>query len=75
MGSGFFRDNADIGLSEQNPDFVEFLKWNKAQKTPLDLNSTIDVVKPIDPLKAEWDKATTVAQLKTVLTKKLGFDV
>ena len=37
--------------------YQEFLIWNKAQKTPLDLNSTIEVVKPVPPrnLVAEID--------------------
>jgi hypothetical protein len=35
-----------IPLCEGNSDFQDFLKWNSAQKTPLDLNSTIEVVKP-----------------------------
>lgn len=39
-------DNACIPLCKDNIDYQEFLKWNKAQETPLDLNSTIEPVKP-----------------------------
>lgn len=35
-----------ISICEENPKYQEFLIWNKAQPIPLDLNSTIEVVKP-----------------------------
>jgi hypothetical protein len=47
---------------------VEFLEWNSKQPTPLDLNSTIEVVKPeptrdlakeLDELKAQVTLNTT----------------
>jgi len=40
-------DGADIGLSEGNPDYRAFLDWNAIQATPLDLKSTVEVVKPV----------------------------
>lgn len=43
-------DNASIPLCEGNTDYQEFLIWNSKQKTPLDLNSTIEPVKP-EPVK------------------------
>ena len=42
-------DNASIPICAGNTDYQTFLVWNKAQKTPLDLNSTIPVVPPVPP--------------------------
>ena len=66
-----------FGLSEDNTDYQAFLKWNKAQKTPLDLKSTIEVVKPepvrdlakeIDVLKSQvatnTSKITAIEKVK-----------
>lgn len=39
-------DNAYIPIDAGNRDYQAFLKWNKAQKIPLDLNSTIEVTPP-----------------------------
>ena len=52
--------NMSIPLCEANTDYQGFLKWNKAQKTPLDLNSTIPVVPPIP----ERDLAKELDELK-----------
>ena len=70
-------DNASIPICEGNTDYQEFLKWNKAQKIPLDLNSTIEVVKPepvrdlakeIDVLKSQvatnTSKITAIEKVK-----------
>jgi hypothetical protein len=55
-------DSANISSNEENMDYQDFLKWNNAQPKPLDLNSTIEPVKPqpvrdlakeIDDLKAK----------------------
>lgn len=48
---GIIRHNVDgstsfLGLNEDNADYQAFFIWNKAQKTPLDLNSTIEPFKP-----------------------------
>jgi len=60
--SGVAIGNKYIPASTDNVDFQNFLEWNKAQKEPLDLNSTIEPVKPqpvrdfakeIDELKAK----------------------
>ena len=53
-------DNMSIPICEGNTDYQEFLKWNKVQKTPLDLNSTIEVVKP-EPVR---DLAKELDELK-----------
>lgn len=54
-----------IPISEDNPDYQEFIKWNAEQETPLDLKSTIPVIPPepsrdlaveIDALKAKIKK-------------------
>ena len=36
-------------LQAGNIDYLEFLEWNKEQKTPLDLKSTIPVIPPEKP--------------------------
>jgi len=61
-------DNANIGLSETNPDFREFLEWNKAQKTPLDLNSTIVPVKP-EPVRDLAGEITELRDRVAILEK------
>ncbi len=38
--------NTSFGLNEGNADFREFLAWNSKQSKPLNLESTIEVVKP-----------------------------
>ena len=72
-------DNAFIPLCETNTDYQEFLIWNKAQKTPLDLNSTIPVILPVpardfakelDVIKVDLAKTQTditTLQLKVVV--------
>uniref|UniRef100_A0A6H1ZRS5 Uncharacterized protein n=1 Tax=viral metagenome TaxID=1070528 RepID=A0A6H1ZRS5_9ZZZZ len=40
------RDNMSIPICEANSDYQAFLRWNAEQDTPLDLDSTIPVVKP-----------------------------
>ncbi len=70
-------DGAYIDLWESKPEYQAFLTWNKAQKTPLDLNSTIEPVKSADPLiaaKTEWAKATTTTQKLTVIAKVLKLE-
>lgn len=44
-------DNAFIPICEGNMDYQDFLKWNEAQPEDkqLDLNSTIEPVKPVPP--------------------------
>jgi len=54
-------DNAYIPLDERNMDYQDFLKWNSKQTTPLDLNSTIEPVKP-QPVR---DLAAEIDELKT----------
>jgi len=52
-----------------SPEFTAFLIWNKVQKTPLDLNSTIEVVRPVPP--RDLAKELTDLQLKvTALESK-----
>lgn len=41
-------DSASIPFCDGNIDYQDFLKWNKEQPIPLDLNSTIEIPKP-DP--------------------------
>jgi hypothetical protein len=57
-------DNACIPLCEDNTDYQEFLIWNKAQAIPLDLNSTIEVVKSV-PAR---DLAKEITDLKAIVT-------
>ncbi len=66
-------DGACIPICEGNMDYQEFLTWNQVQSKPLDLNSTIEVEKPIDP-KIEWRAATTQAQKISILAKKVGLE-
>ena len=42
---GLVKNGSSIPFSEMNPDYQEFLSWNKVQETPLDLNSTIETYK------------------------------
>ena len=72
-------DNANIPLCEGNTDYQDFLAWNHKQKTPLDLKSTIEVVKPepardllkeIDTLKAQVAANTT-----KISTQELAIEV
>ena len=58
-------DGASIPLCEGNTDYQEFLKWNKAQETPLDLNSTIPVIPP-EPAR---DLAKEIDELKARIVK------
>ena len=58
-------DNASIPLCEGNADYQEFLIWNKAQTTPLDLSSTIEPVKP-EPAK---DLAKEIDDLQVRIEK------
>lgn len=64
-------DTAHVPLCPDNTDFQQFLEWNKAQKVPLDLDSTIgpvkpeparDVLKELDALKAQV--GVNIAKLK-----------
>lgn len=54
-------DNTSFLAVEGNSDYQDFLKWNTAQpkESKLDLNSTIEVVKPepVRDLAAELDIA------------------
>ena len=65
------KDNACIPLCEDNTDYQEFLEWNKEQKEPLDLKSTIEPVKP-EPVRdylAEIDYLTNqITSLKEQIT-------
>jgi hypothetical protein len=54
-----------IPLCEDNTDYQDFLIWNKAQKTPLDLSSTIPVIPP-EPVR---DLAQDMDELKARVTK------
>jgi hypothetical protein len=56
--------NMSIPICEGNSDYQEFLIWNKAQEVPLDLNSTIEVVKP-EPVR---DLAKDITDLKAIVT-------
>lgn len=60
--AGLIKNGSAIPLCEANTDYQDFLKWNSEQLKPLDLNSTIEVVKPepardlakeLDELKAQ----------------------
>jgi hypothetical protein len=42
-----------IPICDANSDYQEFLEWNKQQKTPLDLKSTIAVKIQTQPTQAE----------------------
>ena len=55
-------------LQAGNIDYLEFLEWNKEQKTPLDLKSTIPVIPPVPPrdLAGEVDTITTFIGLDVV---------
>ena len=70
--------NMSIPLCPDNTDYQQFLIWNKAQKTPLDLKSTIapvvpeparDLAKEIDVLYAQVatnaEKLATISVVKT----------
>ena len=46
-------DAMSIPIAEGNRDYQEFLEWNKQQKTPLDLKSTIAVKAQAQPTQAE----------------------
>ena len=70
--------NMSIPLCEGNSDYQDFLKWNSEQETPLDLNSTIEVVPPepardlakeIDDLKAQVSANTDNVSAIAVATK------
>jgi hypothetical protein len=39
-----------FGLNECNADYQTFLQWNSRQVVPLDLKSTIEVIKPDPPV-------------------------
>jgi hypothetical protein len=65
-------DSTFIPLCEGNTDYQDFLKWNKAQKVPLDLNSTIEVVKPTSAVDKVAELTTKVGELETRLTKLEG---
>ncbi len=58
-------DGANIPLCKDNKDYAEFLKWNSEQEIPLDLNSTIEVVKP-EPAR---DLAKEIDTMKIDITK------
>jgi len=58
-------DNTFIPLYERNMDYHDFLKWNKAQSKPLDLDSTIPVVPPV-PVR---DLAKEIDELKLRVDK------
>ena len=73
-----------IPLCAENTDFQDFLKWNSEQETPLDLNSTIEVVPPepardlakeIDDLKAQvaanTDNISAIAESTSVVINPL----
>jgi mannitol/fructose-specific phosphotransferase system IIA component (Ntr-type) len=47
------KNNSYITLDDANMDYQEFLEWNKQQKTPLDLKSTIAVKAQAQPTQAE----------------------
>jgi hypothetical protein len=47
-------------VNNDNTDYQAFLIWNKAQKTPLDLNSTIPVIPPVP----SRDLAKEITELK-----------
>jgi hypothetical protein len=53
--------NMCIPLCPDNTDYQAFLAWNKAQKKPLDLESTIEPVAP-EPVR---DLAAEVTALQT----------
>jgi hypothetical protein len=60
-------DNASIPIHEGNKGYRDFLAWNSKQTKPLDLKSTVEVVKPVvrnlvkelDDLKAQVTLNTT----------------
>lgn len=47
------RGNMSIPICEDNTDYQAFLEWNKQQKEPLDLESTIPIPGPTDEQKKE----------------------
>lgn len=61
--------NMSIPLCEGNTDYQDFLIWNSEQVTPLDLESTIEVVKPIPPRNLEKEIDELKAQVATQATK------
>ena len=68
--SSIQNDTMSIPLCPDNTDYQQFLEWNKAQKKPLDLKSTIEPVTP-EPIR---DLAAEVDDIKTALADK-GIDV
>ncbi len=58
-------DNLSINISIPSGELEDFFKWNKAQKTPLDLNSTISVV----PLILPRDLAKEIDLIKVDVVK------
>jgi len=58
-----------IPICEDNSDYQEFKTWNKAQKTPLDLNSTIEVVKP-EPVRDLAKEITIIQERLSKIERK-----
>lgn len=74
-------DGANIPLCEANADYQAFLKWNRKQQIPLDLNSTIEPAKPepardlakeIDDLKYKLE--TTELKVEALEIASIGID-
>ena len=61
------KDKVLIPICEDNADYREFLLWNSQQQTPLDLNSTIE---PVKPESEGFDLATAAQKLKEIDTLK-----
>lgn len=48
--------NMSIPLAEDNTDYQQFLEWNAQQETPLDLESTIEIVPTWEEIRADRDR-------------------
>jgi hypothetical protein len=64
-------DNASIPICEDNSDYQDFLAWNKEQKEPLDLKSTIEPIKPL-PVRDLAKEIDVIKAQISVLSSKVG---
>jgi len=40
-------DGKLISITDDSPEYQEFLKWNSTQQIPIDLKPTIEPIKPV----------------------------
>lgn len=65
------KGDTTFAINPNNADFQDFLVWNAEQKTPLDLDSTIEVEVVVPPPSADerMDRLLITLEDKAVLTK------